>query len=122
MCDGCRVEANHQRASDSRSRLTAWLATGVPCAQPGRDLDMKTLFRPVAGSAQAAARGGASRRRTGCCAGLSPPWVGRGSARRGEETQETQETQERGGEERRGERRRGRQPQDPGLLLGRQLP
>lgn len=75
MCDGCRVEANHQRASDSRSRLTAWLATGVPCAQPGRDLDMKTLFRPVAGSAQAAARGGASRRRTGCCAGLSPPWL-----------------------------------------------
>jgi hypothetical protein len=43
----------------------------------------------------------------------------------GEETQETQETQERGGEERGGEereRRRGRQPQDPGLLLGRQLP
>jgi hypothetical protein len=88
MCDGCRVEANHQGACDSRSRLTAWLATGVPCAQPGRDLDMKTLFR----------RGGASRRRTGCCAGLSPPWLGRRLRRH---------RRLRRGEERRGEGRRG---------------
>jgi hypothetical protein len=48
MCDGGRVGANQRRASDSRSRLTAWLATGVPCAQPGRDVDRRTLFRPVA--------------------------------------------------------------------------
>ena len=46
MCDGGRVGANQRRASDSRSRLTAWLATGVPCAQPGRDVDRRTLFRP----------------------------------------------------------------------------
>jgi hypothetical protein len=47
MCDGGRVGANQRRASDSRSRLTAWLATGVPCAQPGRDVDRKrkTLFQ-----------------------------------------------------------------------------
>jgi hypothetical protein len=95
MCDGGRVEANQRRASDSRSRLTAWLATGVPCAQPGRDLDMKTLFRPVERSAQASAHSGASRRRTGCCAELSPPWLGEGE-------REGRRGQARGGEGRTG--------------------
>jgi hypothetical protein len=99
MCDGGRVGANQRRASDSRSRLTAWLATGVPCAQPGRDVDRKrkTLFSGLLG--KICAGGGASRRRTGGCAGLS--WVGEGEGER-------LEGRARGGKGRRGEEdRRG---------------
>lgn len=39
MCDGVRWRPITRRISDSRSRLTAGFATGVPCAQPGLHLE-----------------------------------------------------------------------------------
>ena len=99
MCDGGRVGANQRRASDSRSRLTAWLATGVPCAQPGRDVDRRTLFRP----------------------GLYAQWVEllegalaaaldfRGWGGGGERDERGERGEERGGEGRRGEGKTGGQ-------------
>jgi hypothetical protein len=100
MCDGLRVEANQWRASDSRSRLAAWLATGVPCALPGRDLEIIALFRSVARSAQAfCAQWSFSKAHWLLLSRFTV--VGRGEERRGEK----------GGDHRR-----------TLMLLGRQLP
>ena len=66
MCDGVGWRPIIRRVSDSRSRLTAGFATGVPCAQPGLDLENECAFQVFARSAQASARRRASRRATGC--------------------------------------------------------
>jgi hypothetical protein len=44
MCDGVGWRPIKRRVSDSRSRLTAGFATGVPCAQPGLDLENECAF------------------------------------------------------------------------------
>jgi hypothetical protein len=125
MCDGGRVGANQRRASDSRSRLTAWLATGVPCAQPGRDVDRRTLFRPVASQ---------------ICPGLCAQWAellegalaaaldfrgwGVGGEERGGEGRRIGEGKTVGPQDSRtaGPQRGGQQQRQPQDLLGRQLP
>jgi len=66
MCDGVGWRPIIRRVSDSRSRLTAGFATGVPCAQPGLDLENECAFQVFARSAQASARRRVSRRATGC--------------------------------------------------------
>ncbi len=66
MCDGVGWRPIIQRVSDSRSRLTAGFATGVPCAQPGLDLENECAFQVFARSAQASVRRRASRTATGC--------------------------------------------------------
>ncbi len=44
MCDGVGCRPIKRQLSDSRSRLTAGFATGVPCAQPGLDLEDECAF------------------------------------------------------------------------------